>query len=90
MKDEMIKVELTEDKLNISIGVDYLVHICGEGRAYGLGEVTVTDREKFLPELVNELKSEAEDGSTLVHHLVDQAVTEALEAGASGIEYDEE
>ncbi len=32
MKDEMIKVELTEDKLNISIGVDYLVHICGEVR----------------------------------------------------------
>jgi len=88
-KDSLLNVEISDDALKIKIGTEVLFAACGQGRSYGLGDVTITDKELFLSELVRELKTESEDGSTPIHLMLDQAVTDALENGAEGVCYDD-
>lgn len=55
------------------------------------GEVTppqITDLKVFADEIVATLTQEAGDGTTMVHTFLDQAILEALENGAEGIETD--
>lgn len=89
-KDSLLNVEIAGDTLQIKIGTEALCVACGQGRGYGLGDVTITDKELFLSELVRELKSESEDGSTPIHLMLDQAVTDAIENGAEGVSYDDD
>lgn len=49
-------------------------------------EVVITDRAKFVQAMIEELKSEEEDGTTLVHVMLDKAAERAVENGAEGIE----
>ena len=46
----------------------------------------ITNVEEFAADLVTELNSEAEDGTTMIHQLFDKGINEALEQGARGIE----
>ncbi len=46
----------------------------------------ITNLDEFAADLVNELNSEAEDGTTRVHKLFDGAIEEAINQGAFGIE----
>ncbi|VUF54073.1 hypothetical protein [Escherichia phage Fraca] len=84
-----LKVELNATKLVISIGKETLLHAIETGRSYGLGDIKITDKELFLEEVVRELNAESEDGSTLIHEALDQAVSNALDNGADGVEYDD-
>ncbi|WIJ42568.1 hypothetical protein QPK06_05165 [Aeromonas veronii] len=84
-----LKVELNATKLVISIGKKTLLHAIETGRSYGLGDIKITDKELFFEEIVRELRAESEDGSTLIHEALDQAVSNALENGAEGVEYDD-
>lgn len=90
LTDKPLRVELNADQLIISVGKDTLLHALETGRSYGLGDITITDKELFLKEFVRELNSESEDGSTLIHEAFDQAVSNAIENGAEGVNYDED
>ncbi|MGL4349504.1 MAG: hypothetical protein ACRDC7_00610 [Aeromonas veronii] len=89
MKSSPLVVDLDGSKLVITIGIETLLHAIETGRSYGLGDIKITDKELFLSEVVGELRAEQEDGSTLIHEAFDRAVSNALENGADGVEYDE-
>ncbi|WP_110693324.1 hypothetical protein [Salinicola halophyticus] len=89
-KDSDLNISADAEALLISIGVDALRQACETGRSYGLCAVKVTNEKAFLKGLVQQLKHEDEDGSTPVHHLFDQAVTQMLEDGDEGIEEEED
>lgn len=46
----------------------------------------VTDVKAFAAAVVEELDREEENGATLVHHLFDRAMEEAVENGCEGID----
>lgn len=46
----------------------------------------VTDAAVFAKEVVRELNSEDEEGTTAVHKMFDAAFNEAIEQGAEGVE----
>ena len=54
------------------------------GHVYGAHEVT--EIGLFAEALVGELKEEKEDGTTLIHGLLDMAIGAAVENGAEGVE----
>lgn len=45
----------------------------------------ITNVDEFARDLVNELNSESEDGTTRVHTMFDKAIEEAINQGAFGI-----
>ena len=45
----------------------------------------VVDRSQWAREMVSALQSEEEDGTTLVHLMLDKAALNAIESGAEGI-----
>jgi len=90
MKKKQLSISVEGDELQISIGIDTLCHACEVGRQYGLGAVKITDDKAFLKGIERELKHEDEDGSTPVHRLFDEAVTQMLENGEEGIEPEED
>ena len=54
----------------------------GEGQPW----YRVTDAEAFAKDLMHELNREDDIGSTRVHRMLDEAILEAIEQGAEGIE----
>lgn len=90
MKNQQLNVAIEGERLCISIGLDTLCFAAETGRSYGLEGIEITDKSVFVGELVNELKSEDEDGSTLIHRAIDEAVSNALENGAQGVRFEDE
>ena len=86
IKDKTLTVEISNHVLVISIGVSQLQHAVEIGRAYGYGDIEITNKAQFLEGFVNKLSSEDEDGSTLIHRAFDLAVTKMLEDGELGVE----
>ena len=82
-----LDVRIAHGQLIISVGVETLCHAVSEGRRYGMGEINITDSHMFVSALMNELTDEEEDGSTLIHRMLDEAATKAIENGAEGAEY---
>ena len=87
MRNEHLKTEIKDGMLVISIGIDTLCHAVSIGRRYGIGEISITNKDLFTNELLRELNAESEDGSTLVHHMFDVAASRTIQAGAEGVEY---
>jgi len=46
---------------------------------------TIIDSEEFGEEIIRALTAEEEDGTTLIHQLLDNAIVNAIEDGALGI-----
>lgn len=90
MKDQQLTIKVEEDVLKISIGTETLFGALSVGRAYGLEGVEITDPGEFIKEFVQALEDEEEDGSTLIHRVFDQAVTNAIDNGALGVRYEED
>jgi hypothetical protein len=86
VKDKNLTVTIADSVLIISIGVEVLQHAVEIGRACGSGDIKITNEAQFLDGFVRQLSSEKEDGSTLIHHAFDQAVTEMLENGELGVD----
>jgi len=86
LKEKPLTLVIEDDQLKISIGVDQLQHACEIGRAYGNGDIQITDQDEFLSGLVRELEREDEDGGTLLHRAFDSAVSEMLESGERGVD----
>lgn len=76
-----LTIELIEGVLTITIGADTLCDAVSCDAGIG---VEVTDRETFVRDLVRELETEAEDGTTLLHVAFDRAALMAVEHGSEG------
>lgn len=93
-RDQHVNVELIDGRLVISIGVDTLATAIKympqlddafdevEGKEI---ETEITDADKLAAAIVETLDDEEEDGTTLVHRMLDKAALQAIENGAEGI-----
>lgn len=90
-KNQILKVELVNDKVEISIGIDVLAFATEYGCEVNIGGgFTVTDKEGFAKNIVSQLNDEAEDGTTLVHRMFDKAAMEVLEWTDEFITYEDQ
>ena len=85
MKQKLLKVEVKNNILHISIGVDTLFKTCGQDYLDQFTSYQVEDRV-FIKDVINELTNEAEDGTTLLHQAFAEAIENAIENGSEGIE----
>lgn len=91
--DEPLKVEVIGGRLVISIGVRCLAHAIEFAPALTrynesadeFEHPKVTDPLAFAHEIDAELSKEEEDGTTVVHRMLDKAAQSAIENGAEGI-----
>jgi hypothetical protein len=89
----MLRVRISLGVLTITVGVETLCHealLDPEFAAYDdqTGEDVepqLIDADLFATEILDALKREDEDGSTLVHRCLDAARREAIEQGAEGM-----
>jgi len=86
VENNQLNIKVNNGELMISIGIKTLKHACTVGRQYGCGDVVITNDGEFLEGLVSALKSEQEDGATLIHQALDSAVSAMLENGEPGID----
>jgi hypothetical protein len=80
-------VAIEADQIVIRVPVLAVPHaaMIAFDNAYGEHRYEVEDGPAFAAELVTELGREEEDGTTLVHLMLDKAATRALENGGFGI-----
>ena len=83
-KDKPLTVEIVDGVLNISIGIDTLCFALSENDFHT--QFKVTSIKGFAKDVLNELLSEEEDGTTLVHRMFDEAADNAIENGSEYIE----
>ncbi len=93
-RDQHIQVEIIEGRLVVSIGVDTLAtavkYMPKLDEAFDEVECVyieneITDADKLAAAIVDALDDEEEDGTTLVHRMLDKAALQAIHNGAEGI-----
>lgn len=82
---EGLSVKIVDGRLEITLGIDILKHAVTIG--VPLDEDAVTDIDLFADAIMLELRREDEDGTTLVHRMLDKAATNAVENGCAGVKY---
>lgn len=85
------KAVIEDGKIVISVDIDALPIIMSGSIAAGDGPMggylyKVTDAPVFAEEVVRYLNDENEIGTTLVHRMFDQAMADAIDQGAEGVE----
>lgn len=85
MKSKQLTIEIVDDELRISIGKDVLAFAC----EYKLQENTedttkIIDIDKFTEAIRRVLQDDDEEGTTLVHEMLDKATMTAYENGEEG------
>lgn len=86
-RDQHLEIDVIGDRLVISIGLNTLVHAVTHGADFD-DEVTITDPDLFVQEVINELEWEEEDGTTLIHRALDTAANKAIDNGCEGVSYE--
>ena len=88
-----LEVKLSDGKLIIEIDVPTLCFAATHGpyfddivAAADGAEIRITNEQEFAKAILSELRQEEEDGTTLVHIMLDKAAEQAVENGAEGIE----
>jgi hypothetical protein len=82
--DEGLNVIIATGRLQISVGINALCHALQYGQYFDSNNIKITDEALFAREVLGELLVEEEDGSTLVHRMLDKAAERAYENGAEG------
>ena len=84
-----LSVDVIEGRVVIAIGIDALITAV-EGGPHAPEDLgyTILDRDGFVAEIVYALRDEAEDGTTIVHEMLDDATEKALDAGSLCVRYD--
>lgn len=90
-RDQQIEIEIVDGLLQISVGVDLLVHAV----VHGSGEFEddyprVTSNDLFVQAIAEQLEVEEEDGTTLLHRAFDRAAVNAMEDGCEGVQFERE
>lgn len=87
-------VSIEDGSLVIRISAEYLAHAAKTHHDYEAEDgdtlVTITDLNSFAKEVAAGLESESDDGTTLIHVMLDDAISNAIENGADGVEIREE
>lgn len=81
-RNQLLKYEIKEGVVNISIGADLLVHAVTHGWRWS-EDWTVTDKDLFVKAIVEAMQNEQEDGSHPIHSVFDTAAETAMEYGTS-------
>ncbi len=89
--DLPLKVEMQRGVVRLSVGAAVLA-FAATNHPYRLDEKgtplwKVVDAVKFSEEVVRAMNREAEDGSNLITRMLDQAISDAVDDGAEGVEY---
>lgn len=89
------RVAVEGDSLVIRITTECLLHAVTISDRWPMnyqGEpgATITDPVLFVEEIIAELTREDEQGANALHHLLDEAAENALEAGSQAVEFHEE
>lgn len=88
-----LETKIVDGELVISIGIHALCHQVEHGLTVNEeADFKIIDTERFSEEILGELLAEAEDGTTPIHVLFDNACNAAIDNGARGVElveYDE-
>lgn len=85
--DDLLKVEYVGNKLRITIGDQALMQAAENIPCH---EFKVNHDGDFLKSFLHALHVEQEDGTTLVHRMLDDAAIWCLEQGMEGLGYDED
>jgi hypothetical protein len=97
-RHDSVKCTIEDGVLTIQIGVEALAHatkLNPEMTEYDETtedwvEPDITDVDVFAQEVLRALKDETDDGTTVVHRMLDDAVNDAIENGAEGIDLAED
>ena len=93
-KNMQLAVVINDDVLSISVGVELLLHATVEGGANRFDpnpNYRIIDREGFAKDILNQLMSEEEDGTTCVHLMLDKAVVDMVNSGGSlNVEFEDD
>lgn len=85
-EDQDLTVAVEDDRLVISIGVKALSVVALTGDHFGNHPMdAVTDITGFAEEMKRKLLREEEDGTTLIHRMLDEAAQAVDEDGFEGI-----
>jgi hypothetical protein len=92
-EDTPLSCKVAKGVLTISIGVNTLVFACnehpdnvsddGDGKVWSVDQRHGAD---FAIDVAQELRSEEEDGTTLVHLMLDKAILAAIENGSQFVD----
>lgn len=85
--EDLLKVEYVGSKLRITIGKKSLMQAAENIPGH---EFKINHDGDFMRSFLLALHVEEEDGTTLVHRMIDDAVIWCLEQGMKGLGYDEE
>ena len=86
--DILPEIKVADGRFAISMDLEALLCLDEATGLYNEARLKITDKAAFLGEFVRQLQVEAEDGTTLVHRMLDTAFEWAVENGAEGIEVD--
>lgn len=86
----LVRIDYNKRQIIITVPFDTLPIACQVAfdEAFEQHDLRVTNADAFAKELYTELCREDEDGTTLVHEMLDRAVINAVENGADGVEWD--
>jgi hypothetical protein len=93
-RKQLLNTEVIDGRLVISIGVEALAFAAEHCPELTDGYITfssetygpkITDPDEFAHDVVAALIDEAEDGTTLVHAMLDQAIVLAVESGSLAV-----
>lgn len=92
MKDLPLTVELNDlsEEVSIRIGWDTLINAAHYLPNYGEYTLEITDRRKFVRQVVNALNRENEIGSTSITEAIDDAFEHVFEYGGLGFVVNED
>lgn len=79
-----LDVVVEDGVLKITIGVDTLKYAIEASPTFDDDNIKVTDADVFAQAVLDELLQEDEEGTTLVHIMLDGAANQAVENGAEG------
>lgn len=92
-KNTSLRCRVVKDTLTIEIGIDALKKAAQQHEGFwqpftDKNGLVVSNSKQFAAAVKDKLLDEAEDGSTPLHILLDKAITEAVEYGCDGLDYD--
>lgn len=82
------EAEIVDGQIVITLSISHLQTAIDGGAMLGTieGSWTLTDPAAFAKDLLRSLHSEDEEGTTVIHRMFDEAINDAIEQGAEGIE----
>jgi hypothetical protein len=87
-----LDTKIEGEAITIVIHRSFLVDVAGPAAFDGVAgfeSARIVDPKQFVEDVGNELRREAEDGSTLVHLMLDSAIRNLGEHGANSIEWED-